>query len=378
MPAYTWETLRAATLARQFPPTAGRDVASLVGLVTRLGPIQSQSPRAPFLCLSARMPGIRRETIEAAYESHALIRATSLRSTVHTCVAEHQRYVEAVARRTVAALDKRIFKIDDALLDLMRREIEAFCADGWQPSGPLDAHMLSWLGIHASPPSEHARQAAVALLRGHPGLIRRPLSGGWHQQAAWGYRAGASVLRHEPMLADDGLLALTEIHLGAYGPATRADLAWWTGEGLRRIDAAVTALGDRIESRPGPRGAYLDLAVRPTRDDYGRGDPAIRLLPEYDGLLLGYAPAGRERFAAAADLARIWSTANAVFSPALLVDGMLRGTWKLVKDQSGFILDVTVLANHRRPDLDEFTPQVDAVSAALGIVVNEVRLVSIR
>ena len=53
------------TLARQFPRVDGqfsgierRDSQALSELIGRIGPIQSQVPRAPFVGIAARLPGI--------------------------------------------------------------------------------------------------------------------------------------------------------------------------------------------------------------------------------------------------------------------------------------------------------------------------------
>jgi len=56
MSRLTEEDLRLSTLARQFPAIDGRDPDAVLELFRRLGPIQSQVPRAPFLTASSRLP----------------------------------------------------------------------------------------------------------------------------------------------------------------------------------------------------------------------------------------------------------------------------------------------------------------------------------
>jgi hypothetical protein len=51
--------LRLMTLARQFPaPAAVAGPSGVADLLGRVGPIQSQAPRAPFVGLAARRPGV--------------------------------------------------------------------------------------------------------------------------------------------------------------------------------------------------------------------------------------------------------------------------------------------------------------------------------
>src|SRR6186997_1931491 len=56
--AHTGEDLAGASLARQFPDLDGRDATAVAETVRRIGPIQAQTARSPFLALAARLPGV--------------------------------------------------------------------------------------------------------------------------------------------------------------------------------------------------------------------------------------------------------------------------------------------------------------------------------
>ena len=47
--ALTWDELAGRSLARQFPAHGGLDPGDVVDLVGRIGPIQSQTARSPFI-----------------------------------------------------------------------------------------------------------------------------------------------------------------------------------------------------------------------------------------------------------------------------------------------------------------------------------------
>ena len=65
---------------------------------------------------------------------------------------------------------------------------------------------------------------------------------------------------------DAALAELVRVHLGAYGPLTRADLAFFFGARLGDVDAAVAALGDEVTRLIGPDDQpMLDLAEPPSR-----------------------------------------------------------------------------------------------------------------
>ena len=96
------DQLRRRTLSRQFPTIAGHGPAAIVDLFWRLGPIQSQVPRAPFLTISSRLPGVTYDTVCELFESHQLVKTSNIRGTVHSSVPEQFGWLDAVARRTRA------------------------------------------------------------------------------------------------------------------------------------------------------------------------------------------------------------------------------------------------------------------------------------
>ncbi len=372
--SHTWESLRELTTRRQFPRVSGTDQAAVVSLVGAVGPIQSQAPRAPFLTVSSRLPGATNATLVAAYDSTQLVRSTSLRGTVHTSVREQHGWLDSVSRRASANLWRRTFSLSAADLDRLRARIEELTADGWVTHADLHERVAGWLAREGFDQAVAASREGVgfALFRGHSALLRRPLTGGWHQQGRYGYRTAAIVLGDPQVDADEATARLVRQHLAAFGPATRHDVAWWSGDGLRRVDAVVQSLGDEVVSVPGPDGLdYLDLAEPPVD---GLGDPGLRLVPEYDGLLLGYAPAGRSRFADSRVMTLAWNRANGVHSPTVLVDGKLRGTWRLSAAGRASRVEVTMLAGERLPTEDEVGGQAEAVSAVLAVGIDAVEV----
>lgn len=77
-------------------------------------------------------------------------------------------------------------------------------------------------------------------------------------------------------------------------PRAPFDLSFFFGVGLTQVDAAVTQLGDELVRLAGSdEQTYLDLAEPP---DPGDDQPGLRLLAEFDALLLGFCGRGRTRF----------------------------------------------------------------------------------
>jgi len=378
--AWTWEALAAATLRRQFPRVEGRSESAVVELVERVGPIQSQAARAPFLCVAARLPGTSYDAVTAAHTSMQVVRSTSLRGTVHTSTRKQHGALAAVASRTLLPQLRRLLRLSNEQISDLRDVLEGLTTSGWVEHDALLAGVLEWLRVQGFDESVAALDVAGPryTLRGHPAMLRRPRSpsAGWDSQAEVVYRSARFAIDEDPVDPTTALLALVRGQLAASGPVTRRDLVWWSGEGLRNVDAAIGALGEEVARRPGPNGLdYLDLAdPRPDGDV----DPGIRLLPEYDALLLGYDPAARKRFADDEAVRHSWNRANGVHSPTVLADGRLRGRWRLARNGDNAVVYAEMFPGERLLDPGELEAPAAALGAALALTVTDVRVSGFR
>lgn len=367
----SWDELAARTLARQFPVGPEPDVT---GLLRKVGPVQSQTARSVFLGLAARSPGITRDEITAGYESFAIVRGSSLRGTVHTSVAEQHPLLEVATRLGQRALWARSLRLAETTLEQVWDGIEAYAAEEWRTPGELAEHLLGWLAVNDpdARPAFSGNQGRYFAF-GHGGLIRRPLQGDWTGQAAPVYRTAAALLgdRHAVLADPDAALdALLRHQVRAAGPLSREDLAWWSGVGLTRVDAALARLA--LPSEPGADGrAYHDVPDAPPPAEL-RG---VRLLPEFDALFCAFEPAGRERFVDADHYAVLWKQANGQLLAPVLLDHRLRGHWRLTGTPRRRRLEVSLYPGGRRPARAELDDAVSAVRLALGVTVDGLDLV---
>jgi Winged helix DNA-binding domain len=368
------ETLRRETLRRQFPILPRADWANLVRLFDLIGPVQSQAPRAPFLAAGARLPGVTVGTVTDAFEQHQLVLGSNLRGTVHASTAGQFRLVQAVSEPLRAAELHRSLGLQAVAPTDVVAEIERAAADGWRDRDYLVGHVGRWLDrVDPDPHRPAPTTYSQNLVWGHPGLLRRPLNQEWHRRGATVHRLATGVLPAEVAPAQaEAQRALVRLHLAAYGPATRRDIAWWLGEKLTPIDEAVRQLGDELVSRPGAgRDPLLDLTGPPPG---GNPEPGVRLLPEFDGLLLGFAPENRDRFLRPEHLPLVWNRANGSFSPIVLVDDHLAATWRLANQRGRTTLEVTALPGEALVDADRFTGPAAAVTAALGQPIDDLEV----
>ena len=164
--------------------------------------------------------------------------------------------------------------------------------------------------------------------------------------------------------AQDGLELLVRRYLGALGPATVADLASWVKLAratLRPPVAALDRAGELWHGRDEQGRELLDLvdAPRPGADV----EAPARLLPMWDGLLLGHAD--RTRVIDPEDRTRIVA-ANGDTYPTFLVDGRVAGLWWTRQASGGTEIELEPFRPLRRADRAALEAEADALARFLA------------
>jgi Winged helix DNA-binding domain len=378
----SYDQLRLRTLRRQFPPISERGPEAVTELLRRLGPIQSQVPRAPFLTIASRLPGVTYQTVCDLFESHQLVKTSNIRGTVHTSLREQFAWLDAVARRTRAAQLRNVLKLRQVTPEELAAEIEAFAATDWRPRSEIVAHARAWLAERET--GDEAGNAvdllSDSLLWGHSGLLRRPRDMRWDKRTDIFHHRARSLLPDLPECDfTEALVKLVRVHLGSYGPALREDLAFFFGVGLGAIDDALGRLGDEIIQLRGPNDeAYLDLAdaldAGPSDSapsDSAPSDPGLRLLPEFDGLLVGFHGRNRTRFLTEQQLPKVWAKVNGLFSPVVLYRGHLVASWKTITKGRRTDIEVTMLDPHPVLADELFADAIAATERVLNLRITE-------
>lgn len=364
------DDLRLASLARQFPASPPSDPAALLAMT---GPIQSQTARSTFLGLAARSPGITHAGVSAAFERAELLRGSTVRGTVHSVVPEHQRVLDGVTRTAMRTFWRRTLPMRSLTLEEVWAALEDFARVQWRSSEELTDRLRALL--LAADEQQAARslesQAGRHLAVGHGGLVRRPLRGGWEGQGRAGYRAAEPLTGLARLTGEEAVQRAVLLHVRRHGPSNRRDISWWSGLGLRAVDAAVAALGDELVRRDGHDGlVYLDVPDAPAP----REVEGVLLIPEFDALFCGYHPAGRGRFATPEHHARLWTRANGLMRAPLLVDGRITGYWRMTGSARRRPVQVRWFRRTRRPRKAEIEHALDGVEAALDITVGSLTI----
>ncbi len=379
MQRWSEDDLRLSTLRRQFPGpldgSAEATPAAVLDLVDRIAPIQSQVPRAPFSTIASRLPGTAYADLVALFESHRLIRASTLRGTVFTSGREQFAGSQRIAREGRIEFLAAQTKVPAEDARALLAAVEARAAD-WLPWDDLVDHARG-LMMAGSPDLALRVDQVRYLLWGQAGLLRRPPDTAWQKRTDVLRRSARIALPDLPEPEfDEAVTAMVERHLGAYGPATAEDVCFYLGIRKTPLRRALAALADRVISGEGPDGRPmldLDDGLAASYDPPEAASGA-HLLAEFDGLLMGYAGPGRLRFLEPDQLPLVWSTTNAVCAPMVLSEGRIVARWKTIGAGRRVRLEVTMLPGHSPLPDAALGDAVAALQAVLDLDVRDIRV----
>lgn len=323
-----------ATLARQL--LLDRVDLPVVGAVEHLVGLQAQVPAVPYLALWNRLAAFTTDDLEKAMTDRDVVRMTLMRGTIHTVSAADARalrpcvqpMLEKVFATTPWGKALRGHEITAAMTAAgtltaeeprTRAELAPLLADQF-PN--LDATSLAWAFSYLVP-------------------VVQPTPRG-----VWG-KAGKSALTPvEAWLADTPPTPAARAEeivlrfLTAFGPASVADLACWSG--LSRLREVLEGLELR-RFRTEDDGELFDVPDGALPDE---DTPApVRFLPEYENALLAYAD--RSRVIADAPGEMLVGGAGGHIG-TVLVDGLVSATWSITAAREAGLL--TVRPSRRLPE----------------------------
>jgi hypothetical protein len=354
--------LNRALLERQHllhrTPVSGPDRgAQIVGLVEHLVGMQAQAPFPPYFGLLSRLDDFRATDLADLLLSREVVRIGLMRGTIHLvsardCLALRPLVQPVLDRALNGSFGKQLAGADPRAVAAAGRELVE--------ERPLTFAELA--GLLAGPWPDHPPAALAQAVRGLVPLVQVPPRAVWGKAGQARHTSAESWLGR-PLDADPSVEALVERYLGAFGPATVADVQAWSG--LTRLREVT----DRM--RPGLRvfrdedgHELLDLPDAPRP---GPGTPApVRLVAEFDNLVLSHAD--RTRIMSETHRKRLFGVANGVFPGAVFVDGFVAGMWRVSRSRTAATLTVELfderVSGTDRDDLTREAGRVLAFAAA--------------
>jgi DNA glycosylase AlkZ-like len=318
-----------------------RETMPVPEVIERLVGLQAQEPNDPYLALWTRLVDFRPDELSRLISDRDAVRGTLMRATIHLATARDflrlrpvmQPVVERTFRvnspfgRQIAGVDTQaLLAAGRALLEerpRTRTELRRQLGERWPD---FDAGSLA--------------QAITYLLP----LVQVPPRGLWGEsgQATW---TTVETWLGRPPDPDPTPDQTVERYLAAFGPATTSDVRTWSGlAGAREV---LDRLRPRLRTFRDERGRELfDVPDAPLPDPDTPAPP--RFLPEYDNVFLSHAH--RARIITEDDRKRAYSGTDEYRIRTVLVDGFVRGMWKIERAAGSAMLQITPLRRLTRGD----------------------------
>jgi hypothetical protein len=305
----TLRELNRATLSRQM--LLERRRRSPVAVIEHLVGMQAQSPQAPYIGIWARTTDFRRATLERALATHAVVKATVMRQTLHLVTLRDYGLLRA-------AMSETNFPWDSAVARRLGPEVRDLAANGpvTRAEGMAYLERLHGLtGVTARRAWRNARMQAHVVHH--------------HESALWQPPPGDRFERidePEPYDPTEARAAMFRRYLAAFGPASRRDMSAWTMMHVPEISRALDLL-DRTDGlvryRDERGGELLDLPGAPLPEP---DVPApVRFLPKWDNVLLAFVDRSR---VLPDEHRRTVIRMNGDVAQTFLVDGFVAGMWR--------------------------------------------------
>jgi hypothetical protein len=297
------------------------------------GAVQAQEYAGATWSLGLRLPGVKAEVIEQAFNEGEILRTHLMRPTWHFVAAADIHWILALTAPRVHAanahyyrqlgLDEPVFRRSNAALaraleggrQLTRRELAAALAEAGMPA---EGMRLTYLVMRAEldgvicSGARRGKQFTYALL-----AERAPQ---------------ARILEREEALAE-----LTRRYFTSHGPATVQDFSWWSGltiadgkTGLAMVQSGL--LQEQIDGQ-----VYWSSADLPPMEAARRAF----LLPTYDEMIIGYKDRSAYFDGPRPEIrGRI---EQLVFDSMILLEGQIAGTWKRTLGKGAAVIETAPL-----------------------------------
>ncbi|MFN8530842.1 MAG: winged helix DNA-binding domain-containing protein [Anaerolineae bacterium] len=317
-----------------------------------LGAVQGQDFLGTKWAFGRRLPGSTEADIDRALADRQIIRIWGLRGTLHYVAPEDVHWIVAlIAPRLIAgnALRYRQLELDEPTLIRSTQIIAAALgAEGQLTRGEL------FIRLQAEGISTAGQRGVYMLQRA-----------GLERLIVQGEMRGAETTFHaldegKTLPKEEALAELARRYFTSHSPTTLADFTAWAGLTVGEARTGFHAVkSELIEERIDGQDYWItpNLTAQPS--------PSLVMLPGFDEFVLGY----RDRTAvlepAFADA--ICPGGNGMFSPTIVRNGRIIGTWKRTVKKKAVVLDYQTFYPLSASDQAALADAANAYGAFLGL-----------
>ncbi|HUR12726.1 MAG TPA: winged helix DNA-binding domain-containing protein [Flavitalea sp.] len=287
-------------------------------VVQHFGVMQAQDYAGAKWAVALRIPGATQALIEKALNEAKIIRSWSCRCTWQFMTPEDIRWILDLVKprlKSMYAGYYRKLEIDEKVITKSKKLFEVLLRDGKALTRNQCRIAFEKKGIQTN----EMRLGFILLRAALDALIcQGPMQG----------KQFTFVLLDEwtpatkKITREEALSWLILRYFTSHGPATIADCSWWSGLTQSDVKSAIDSCGKSLQSISfndkqyftGPPGATI------------KNGTDVYLLPAFDEYLVAYKD--RSEAVPAENVREILGAGNGIFSPVIVMNGKVVGTWK--------------------------------------------------
>jgi hypothetical protein len=304
-------------------------------VVRWLGAIQAQDYLGALWAIGSRVSEVTERAVEQAIADKTIVRTWPMRGTLHFVAPEDARWMQALLTPKVISgsagryrqleLNEAVFGRSQDLLikaleggkQLTRNELYAVLERGSvSASAQRGLHIIGHFAqksLLCFGPRRDKQPTFTLLDEWIPGTVARERS--------------------------EALAELARRYFSSHGPATLQDFVWWTG--LSMTDAKLgieLAKAHLIQETVEGKSYWMPPTMPPLKETF----PTVYLLASYEEYLLGY----KDRSAVLDTIhnSKVVPGGNGVFSPIIVIDGKVAGTWKRTMKKDTVAIEINPFA----------------------------------
>lgn len=299
-------------------------------VVRWLGAVQAQDYAGAKWAVGLRLPDATDDAIEQAFNDGTILRTHILRPTWHFVAPADIRWMLALTGPRVNALNAYYYhkmELDDATFARSNTALIQALQGGKQLTRSELLPALEQAGI-----ATNDLRSSLLMMRAELDMVicSGPRRGKQFTYALLDERAPEALhLGHDAALAK-----LCRRYITSRGPVTVQDFVWWSG-----LTAADVRMGfemvtsefsyEVLDGKTYWFSSSFPIAKEATLTGH--------LLPPFDEYTIAY----KDR-SAVIDPAHTIQTRNGIFSPIIVLDGRIVGTWKRILKKDIFTLEMTL------------------------------------
>lgn len=319
-----------------------------------LGAVQAQDYFGSLWAIGLRMWSAVEADVEQAMAEGRIVRTHPTRDTWHFVAAEDIRWLLALTApgriASYAAWDRRL-ELDDATIARSRAVFAETLQGGKQLTRRELAAALGQAGISTA-------GLRMTFLLAHAELEGVIVSGVRRGKQFTHALLDEMVPVAGTLERDEALAELARRYFTSHGPATLQDFSWWSGLPAADSRAGLEMAKSHLIQEKIDGKLYW---LAPFSSSVTDASPTVYVLPAYDEYTVAYTDRR-----AVLDPAHAVVTGNGIFSPIIVLDGRVAGTWKRTFKKEAVIITRSLFTSLDDAQSQALTSAIERYSRFIG------------